>query len=419
MSFQFESLFGNATLLKKVDGKATTCGLNEQLNGKYVMIYFSAHWCPPCKQFTPIFAEWYKKMTQKRQDIECVFVSSDKSQGEFDGYYDSHPWCALPFDNRQAKNDLSAKYEIRGIPSLVVVGPDGQVITKKARDMVMKDTEGAGFPWKPKTFAETLAPLKIHQKDGTGLTWADIQAKYEHVAFYFSAHWCPPCQRFTPVLASVYEKMKAKGTKAEIIYVSGDRSQAQYTEYRAIMPWAAFNYGEGKELDDYFDVSGIPTLITVKTADGSVINDEAVADAGDDAAGDNWPWKPVPLAAVASMNPHPKVLEAVNTKVCAVFHAGGGKVDDAQLDAFRAGGNKYTNDSSHKTSINFLTALEGEQLQLYDKIAQFLNLKPQSEASVVFMCLPKNKSHMVVPAKSCCASGDALAAAAETFLKTL
>ena len=37
------------------------------------------------------------------------------------------------------------------------------------------------------------------------------------VAVYFSAHWCPPCQRFTPMLAAMYKKMKA----AEIVAYFG------------------------------------------------------------------------------------------------------------------------------------------------------------------------------------------------------
>ena len=38
------------------DGKEVS---KDALAGKTVGIYFSAHWCPPCKQFTPMFAsDW-------------------------------------------------------------------------------------------------------------------------------------------------------------------------------------------------------------------------------------------------------------------------------------------------------------------------------------------------------------------------
>ena len=33
------------------------------------------------------------------------------------------------------------------------------------------------------------------------------------IAFYFSAHWCPPCRQFTPVLAQVYTQAKQAGSR--------------------------------------------------------------------------------------------------------------------------------------------------------------------------------------------------------------
>ena len=35
--------------------------------------------------------------------FEIIFVSSDKDEAQFDGYYDEMPWLALPFEDRQRK----------------------------------------------------------------------------------------------------------------------------------------------------------------------------------------------------------------------------------------------------------------------------------------------------------------------------
>ncbi|KAJ9591496.1 hypothetical protein L9F63_001982, partial [Diploptera punctata] len=50
-----------------------------QLDGLVKGIYFSAHWCPPCKAFTPQLIDTYSKVRGKGNDFEVIFVSSDRS----------------------------------------------------------------------------------------------------------------------------------------------------------------------------------------------------------------------------------------------------------------------------------------------------------------------------------------------------
>jgi nucleoredoxin len=40
------------------------------LKQKYVMLYFSAHWCLPCRQFSPNLAKAYAKLKELREDFE-------------------------------------------------------------------------------------------------------------------------------------------------------------------------------------------------------------------------------------------------------------------------------------------------------------------------------------------------------------
>ncbi len=46
------------------------------------------------------------------------------------------PWLAIPFASRDAKNKLSAKFSVSGIPMLVVLNPDGTVKTLEGRAQV-------------------------------------------------------------------------------------------------------------------------------------------------------------------------------------------------------------------------------------------------------------------------------------------
>ncbi|XP_052128314.1 nucleoredoxin-like [Frankliniella occidentalis] len=44
-----------------------------------VGVYFSAHWCPPCKAFTPQLVRTYNAVRERGISFEVIFVSSDRS----------------------------------------------------------------------------------------------------------------------------------------------------------------------------------------------------------------------------------------------------------------------------------------------------------------------------------------------------
>ena len=48
-----------------------------------VGIYFSAHWCPPCRGFTPELAKIYAQCKAEGKSFEVVFVSSDRDEASF------------------------------------------------------------------------------------------------------------------------------------------------------------------------------------------------------------------------------------------------------------------------------------------------------------------------------------------------
>merc|ERR1712156_1256781 len=110
-----DSLKG-ATLLKADGSKIEAEKALE--NKDLVLYYFSAHWCPPCRQFTPMLSDFYGEVSD---DLEIVFVASD----------------------------LKQKYGVQGIPMLVVVKKDGSVVTKDGRShVVSKPPKQAVQGWK-------------------------------------------------------------------------------------------------------------------------------------------------------------------------------------------------------------------------------------------------------------------------------
>ena len=125
-------LFGDQLTTKT--GSASTADV---CNGKKAIgIYFSAHWCPPCRAFTPVLAEFYLN-AQEADDsgIEIIFVSSDQDQQSFDEYYGTMPWTAVPFGSAKIR-DLGSKFSVRGIPSLIILDPSGNVKDANGRGTV-------------------------------------------------------------------------------------------------------------------------------------------------------------------------------------------------------------------------------------------------------------------------------------------
>jgi thiol-disulfide isomerase/thioredoxin len=121
-------LLGDKLLTKEGEG-----GTAETLAGKkLVMLYFSAHWCPPCKAYTPELAQAYTAST-KKDEVAIVFVSSDKDEASFNGYYAEMPFYALPFAARDEAAALKGKYDVKGIPSLVLLDGNGNTVNDNIR----------------------------------------------------------------------------------------------------------------------------------------------------------------------------------------------------------------------------------------------------------------------------------------------
>jgi thiol-disulfide isomerase/thioredoxin len=110
-------------------GKVNTA---DALAGKTVAIYFSAHWCGPCRQFTPMLAGVYNGAKAANKDFEVVFCSVDHDEDEFNNYFHQNmPWLAVDYDDEK-REEIAAKFRVSGIPNLVVLSPGGQVVESNA-----------------------------------------------------------------------------------------------------------------------------------------------------------------------------------------------------------------------------------------------------------------------------------------------
>jgi len=262
-----------------------------ELVGKTVGLYFSAHWCGPCKYFTPQLVEIYNEVVKKGEAFEIVFLSSDKELKAFEEYHASMPWLALPFSDNTVKK-LSRYFQVQGIPTLIILGPDGKTVQTNAVSLI-RDYGIRAYPFtkervneleaeeKAKREAQTLESLLVSDErnfvikhEGEQVPVSELVGKT--VALYFSAHWCPPCRGFTPELIKVYNELKERGEAFEIVFISSDQDQDAFEDYYKSMPWLALPFGDKtkKDLSRHFRVSGIPSLIVVGP-DGKTVTDKA------------------------------------------------------------------------------------------------------------------------------------------------
>ena len=121
----FVGLLGSELLVKNGTSSPSLTNTSIALeNTRLVALYFSAHWCGPCRGFTPMLSEFYtflKEEVAPTHGLEIVFVSSDRNEAEFEQYYSSMPFKSLPFANRALAQQLKSVFGVRGIPSLVVI----------------------------------------------------------------------------------------------------------------------------------------------------------------------------------------------------------------------------------------------------------------------------------------------------------
>ncbi|KDO20021.1 hypothetical protein SPRG_21383 [Saprolegnia parasitica CBS 223.65] len=108
------------------------------LGGKVIGLYFSAHWCGPCRQFTPMLAQFYQSMKRLGRPFEVVFVSADHDAKQFTNYFRDMPWLAVPYDSSE-REELQETHQIQGIPTFKILNSAGQVVDNDARQRPMNE----------------------------------------------------------------------------------------------------------------------------------------------------------------------------------------------------------------------------------------------------------------------------------------
>jgi cytochrome c biogenesis protein CcmG/thiol:disulfide interchange protein DsbE len=119
---------------------ATTGTLgNADLRGKLTYLDFWASWCGPCKKSFPWMSEMQARYAGR--GFQVIAINLDKKREDADRFLAETPASfRVAFDGR---GDSARLFAIKGMPSSVLVGPDGRVIAVHSgfRDDDRKDLE--------------------------------------------------------------------------------------------------------------------------------------------------------------------------------------------------------------------------------------------------------------------------------------
>ncbi len=103
------------------------------LKGKVVLVDFWATWCGFCIQEFPHVQELYK--AYKDRGFEVVGVSLDEDRAALAGFLKENklPWIVVHDEEHNGNHPAQDEYGISGLPTVILIGKDGKVITFDAR----------------------------------------------------------------------------------------------------------------------------------------------------------------------------------------------------------------------------------------------------------------------------------------------
>lgn len=109
-----------------------TAGVSVSLSdfrGKYVLLDFWASWCPPCRRENPNVVKAFNEYKDKNFTVVGISLDKDKDKW-LKAIADDHlTWTHLS-DLKYWDSEIPALYGVRGIPSNVLLDPEGVIIAK-------------------------------------------------------------------------------------------------------------------------------------------------------------------------------------------------------------------------------------------------------------------------------------------------
>lgn len=265
----------------------------------------------------------------KEKNVATVYVPGESASSHlFEGNDDkdfkgkSSHWSYLSSSSRVDKQRMKAlrkKFSIKDEElRIVVVHPDGQILSENALDLLRVNPRA--MPWPPTPLMDILGSNYLEGSGRNNTITINPQEK-KVIGLYFSASWCQPCKIFSPKLAEAYlknfngaasssdavdnatnqtsvedgtleTKDENKIKENEIVFVSLDQSEEDFNKYRSTMPWPSIPFLDARRaiLQIALKVTSIPALVFIDS-NGKIITDSGVSELLTDPKLSSFPWR--------------------------------------------------------------------------------------------------------------------------------
>ena len=205
-----------------VDGKTYSLS---QYQGKDLVLYFWATWCPACRRDAEGFMKVYETYNGKAAEI--VTVSLDKGLDKLKAFVEEKkvPYPIL-FGGKSWDNPIAEAYHVDSTPTYILISKDGEIIRKGAfsseleTDLVRLRDKGA---------ADFLVAPDFSGTDLQGIHHSLSDYKGKKLVLYFWATWCPACRQDTPNIRNLIPDLQAKGV--EFVSISLDKEKDKLQAY--------------------------------------------------------------------------------------------------------------------------------------------------------------------------------------------
>ncbi|CAM9671504.1 unnamed protein product [Lampetra fluviatilis] len=129
--------------------------LGLRLRNKLLLLYFGSGSCDDCRAFTRLLRRFWTRLTdpahvERAAPLALVYVSHDPSadcQRAYMRHSMPSEWLSLHHGDPLA-SELARRFEVRALPSVVVLQPSGEEVTRAGAEEIRRLGEAAFASWR-------------------------------------------------------------------------------------------------------------------------------------------------------------------------------------------------------------------------------------------------------------------------------